>query len=147
ALNRKMKALKKSKKVTKHHDTLISEELKMMFNHKALSINTAKCLQYQVFMWCCLLFAPRGREHGQMKITQFIFLEDRGLRFNKFSQKNDPGGIDGNLDLLIIPVLTDPEGYLGPNHDLKLYLNKRPENCKCEFLYLQVNKNTQSTCF
>ncbi|CAG8768028.1 42548_t:CDS:2, partial [Gigaspora margarita] len=110
-----MKALKKSRKVTKHYDPLTSEELKMMFNHEAL----------------------------QIKITQFIFLEDRELRFNKFSQKNDPGGIDRNLDSLIIPVPADLEGYLGPIHDLKLYLNKKPENCKCKFLHLQVNKNTQ----
>ncbi|CAG8727906.1 28546_t:CDS:2 [Gigaspora margarita] len=88
ALNRKMKALKKSGKVTKHHNPLTSEELKMIFNHKALDI-------------------------------------------------------DGNLDSLVIPVPTNSEGYLEPIHDLKLYLNKRPENCKCEFLHLQVNKNTQ----
>lgn len=147
ALNGKMKALKKSGKVTKHHDPLTPEELKMMFNHEALSINTAKGLQYRVFMWCCLLFAPRGGEHAQMKVNQFVFLDDEGLRFNKFSQKNDPGGIDGNLDSLVIPVSADSEGYLGPIHDLKLYLSKRPENCKCEFLHLQINKDVQGTFF
>ncbi|CAG8788206.1 27179_t:CDS:2, partial [Racocetra persica] len=108
---RKDESFKKSEKVTKHHDLLTSEELKVMFNHEALSINTAKDLQY------------------------------RGLRFNKFSQKNDPGGIDGNLDSLVIPVPADPEGYLGPIHDIKLYLSKRPENCKCEFFHIQINKN------
>ncbi|CAG8736700.1 29202_t:CDS:2, partial [Racocetra persica] len=66
----------------------------------------------KVFMWCCLLFAPRGGEHSQMKVTQFTFL---------------------------IPV--DPEGYLVLVHDIKLYLSKRPTNCACQFLYLKINKD------
>ncbi|CAG8814777.1 45908_t:CDS:2, partial [Gigaspora margarita] len=117
ALNGKMKALKKSEKVTKHHDLLTPEELKQMFNHEALSINTAKGLQYRVFIWCCLLFAPQGGEHSQMKVAQF--------------------------DSLVIPVPADPEGYLGPIHNIKLYLSKRPKKCTCEFLHLQINKNVQ----
>ncbi|CAG8851411.1 12950_t:CDS:1, partial [Racocetra persica] len=66
-LNGKMKILKQSEKVTKHHDLLSPDKLKTIFNHKTLSINIAKGLQYQVFIWCCLLFALRGGEHSQMK--------------------------------------------------------------------------------
>ncbi|CAG8793668.1 26435_t:CDS:2, partial [Gigaspora margarita] len=106
ALNGKMKVLKQSGKVTKHHDLLSPDELKAMFNHDALSVNTANCIQ-----------------------------------FTKFSQKNDPGGIEGNLDSLMIPVPPDPEGYLGPIHDIKLYLNRRPTNCACQFLHLKINKD------
>ncbi|CAG8720888.1 7890_t:CDS:2, partial [Racocetra persica] len=109
-LNGKMKVLKQSEKVTKHHDPLSPNELKTIFNHKTLLINTAKRLQYRVFIWCCLLFAPRGSEHSQMKVTQFTFLSNGGIQFTKFSQKNDPGGIEKNLDSLIIPVSADPEG-------------------------------------
>ncbi|CAG8829275.1 14601_t:CDS:1, partial [Racocetra persica] len=110
ALNSKMKVLKQSKKTTKHHDPLSPDELKTIFNHEALSINTAKGLQYQVFMWCCLLFALSGGEHSQMKVTWFTFLSDGGIQFTKFSQKNNPSSIEGNLDSLMIPVLADPEG-------------------------------------
>ncbi|CAG8541842.1 1860_t:CDS:2 [Cetraspora pellucida] len=109
-LNGKMKVLKQSRKVTKHHNPLSSDKLKTIFNHKTLSINTAKGLQYQVLIWCCLLFAPRGGEHSQMKVMQFTFLSNGGIQFTKFSQKNDPSGIEGNLDSLIIPVPADPEG-------------------------------------
>ncbi|CAG8796759.1 8575_t:CDS:2, partial [Cetraspora pellucida] len=105
-LNGKMKVLKQSRKTTKHHDPLSPNELRTIFNHEALSINTAK-----------------------------------GIQFTKFSQKNDPGSIEGNLDSFIIPVLADPEGYLGPVHNIKLYLSKRPTNCACQFLHLKINKN------
>ncbi|CAG8774539.1 26390_t:CDS:2, partial [Racocetra persica] len=119
-----MKVLKQSGKVTKHHDPLSPDKLKTIFNHKTLSINTAKGLQYQVFMWCCLLFALRGGEYSQMKVTQFTFLSNREIQFTKFSQKNDPGGIEENLDSLIIPVPADPKGYLGPWYlDVKLGQN------------------------
>ncbi|CAG8568011.1 12813_t:CDS:2 [Racocetra fulgida] len=53
-----------------------------------------------------------------MKITQFTFLDNGGIRFTKFLQKNDPGGIEGNLDSLIIPVPADLEGYLGPQQKI-----------------------------
>ncbi|CAG8837519.1 22691_t:CDS:2, partial [Racocetra persica] len=111
-LNRKMKVLKQSGKVTKHHDPLSPDELKTIFNHKTLLINTTKGFQYQMFMWYCLLFAPRSGEHSQIKVTRFTFL---------------------------IPA--DPEGYLGPVHDIKLYLSKRPTNCACQFLHLKINKD------
>ncbi|CAG8807596.1 6013_t:CDS:2, partial [Racocetra fulgida] len=77
----------------------------------------------------------------QMKITQFTFLDNGGIQFMKFSQKNDPGGIEGNLDSLIISVPADLKGYLGPVHNIKLYLSKRPANCACQFLHLKINKN------
>ncbi|CAG8731510.1 22591_t:CDS:2, partial [Cetraspora pellucida] len=116
-LNGKMKVLKQSRKTTKHHDPLSPDELRTIFNHEALG------------------------EHSQMKIIQFTFLDNGGIQFTKFSQKNDPSGIKGNLDSLIIPIPADPEGYLGPVHDIKLYLSKRPTNCACQFLYLKINKN------
>ncbi|CAG8803982.1 16382_t:CDS:2, partial [Gigaspora margarita] len=47
ALNRKIKVLKQFGKVTKHHDPLSPDELRTIFNHKALLINTAKGLQYR----------------------------------------------------------------------------------------------------
>ncbi|CAG8799124.1 38929_t:CDS:2, partial [Gigaspora margarita] len=98
ALIGKIKVLKQSKKVIKHYDPLSPDELRTIFNHKALLINIVK-----------------GSNIG-----------DKGLQFMKFFQKNDPSGIEENLDKLIIPVLSDPEEYLEPVHNIKLYLSKRP---------------------
>ncbi|CAG8650113.1 14270_t:CDS:2 [Cetraspora pellucida] len=125
---------------TKHYDPLSSDELRTIFNHEALSINTVNDLQNQVFMWCCLLFAPCN-EHNQMKITQFTFLDNGRIQFTKFSQKNDSGGVEENLDSLIIPVPADLKEYLGPVHDIKLYLSKRSTNYTCQFLHFKINKN------
>ncbi|CAG8461359.1 24392_t:CDS:2 [Gigaspora margarita] len=55
--------------------------------------------------------ALNSGEHSQMKIIQFTFFDDGGIQFTKFSQKNDPGSIEGNLDSLIIPVLADLKKY------------------------------------
>ncbi|CAG8499605.1 41064_t:CDS:2 [Gigaspora margarita] len=104
-----MKVLKQFGKVTKHHNLLLSDELKAIFNHNALSVNTTK-----------------------------------GIQFTKFSQKNDPGGIEENLDLLMILEPLDSEGYLGPIHDIKLYLNRRPTNCNSKW-YLDA-KLGQNLC-
>ncbi|CAG8845218.1 2869_t:CDS:2, partial [Gigaspora margarita] len=87
------------------------------------------------------LLAPHSSKYSQMKVTQFTFLSDRELQFTKFSQKNDLSGIEENLDSLIIPVPSDPERYLEPVHNIKLYLSKRPINSTCQFLHLKINKN------
>ncbi|CAG8798605.1 4710_t:CDS:2, partial [Gigaspora margarita] len=96
ALNGKIKVLKQSGKVTKHHDPSSSDELRTIFNHEALSINTAK-----------------------------------GIQLTKFSQKNDTGGIEGNLDSLVIPVPADPEGFMGPHKDGKWHLNAKLGQNSC----------------
>jgi hypothetical protein len=142
-LDGKMKLLKKNGKITHHHDPLTNMEIEAIFKHDAISATHPQGLQYRVFMWCCLLFAPRGGEHAEMRMSQFFFTSNGGLQFTKFSQKNDQGGIDGNLDSLEIPVPPDSEGSLGPIYDIKLYINSRPKNCKCEFLHLRINKNYQ----
>lgn len=143
-LDGKMKQLKKIGKVARHHDPLTREEIQAIFQHEATSISHPQGLQYRIFMWCCLLFAPRGGEHSEMRVSQFIFTQTGGLQFTKFSQKNDQGGIDGNLDSLIIPVPPDPEGLLGPVHDIKLYIERRPANYTCEFLHLKINNHSKA---
>ncbi|CAG8607742.1 7812_t:CDS:2 [Diversispora eburnea] len=50
------------------------------------------------------------------------------------------GGIDGNLDALVIPLSPNPEGFQEPIHDIKYYFCKRPKDYKCEFFHLQINK-------
>ncbi|CAG8795999.1 14110_t:CDS:2, partial [Racocetra fulgida] len=82
--------------------------------------------------------------HGEMRVSQFVFASNGGLQFTKFSQKNDQGGVDGNLDLLTIPVPPDPKGLLGPVHDIKLYIDHRPANFTCEFLHLKINKHSKA---
>ncbi|CAG8832873.1 7186_t:CDS:2, partial [Gigaspora margarita] len=54
------------------------------------------------------------------------------------------GGVNGNLDLLIIPVLPDPEGLLGPVHNIKLYIERHPVNYTCEFLHLKINNHSKA---
>ncbi|CAG8670779.1 15430_t:CDS:2, partial [Racocetra persica] len=93
---------------------------------------------------CCLLFAPQSGEHGEMCVSQFVFTSNGGLQFTKFSQKNDQGGIDGNLDSLTIPVPPDPEGLLGLIHDIKLYIEHRPTNFTCDYLHLKINKHSKT---
>ncbi|CAG8752604.1 26672_t:CDS:2, partial [Racocetra persica] len=77
--------------------------------------------------------------HGEMCISQFVFTSNGGLQFKKFSQKNNQGGIDGNLDSLTILVPPDPEGLLGPIHDIKLYIEHWPTNFTCDYLHLKIN--------
>ncbi|CAG8846592.1 1242_t:CDS:2, partial [Racocetra persica] len=61
------------------------------------------------------------------------------LRFTKYSQKNDQGGIESDNTGLIIPVPPDPTDFQGPIHDLKLYISKRPENYQTPYLHLRIN--------
>ncbi|CAG8445727.1 16649_t:CDS:2 [Acaulospora morrowiae] len=129
-LDGKMKQLKKIGKITCHHDPLVNSEVHTIFNHEATSTSYSQGLQYCVFMWCCLLFASRGGKHAEMRVLQFVFTQDGGLHFTKFSQKNDQDGINGNLDSLIIPVPPDSKGLLGPVHDIKLYIEHQPKNFK-----------------
>ena len=68
-LNGKLKKLKKSGNIVKHHDNLMDEEVQQIFQHKSISINDPQGLQYRIFMWCCLLFQPRGGEHYSIKIS------------------------------------------------------------------------------
>ncbi|CAG8838846.1 35675_t:CDS:2, partial [Gigaspora margarita] len=140
ALNGKMKKLKKEGLVLRHHDHLADTELQTIFQHYTVANNTPQGLQYRVFMWCCLLFQPRGGEHYNMLTEQFEFTSNGGIHFKKYSQKNDQGGMDGNSDALIVPVPPDPKGSQGPVYDIKLYFSKRPLNSKCPFLHLKINK-------
>ncbi|CAG8812823.1 26272_t:CDS:2, partial [Gigaspora margarita] len=98
-LNGKLKQLKKSGTIVKHHDNLTDEEVQQIFQHSSISINDPQGLQY----------------HG-------------GLRFTKCSQKNDQGGIESDNTGLIIPVPPDPADFQGPIHDFKLHISKRPES-------------------
>ncbi|CAG8841522.1 1113_t:CDS:2, partial [Gigaspora margarita] len=63
-LDGKMKQLKKIGKVARHHDPLTNTEIQAIFAHEATSISHPQGLQYRIFMWCCLLFAPRGGIDG-----------------------------------------------------------------------------------
>jgi hypothetical protein len=140
ALNGKMKQLKKKGIISRHHDHLTDEELKKIFQHDAVTSNTPQGLIYRIFMWCCLLFQPRGGEHYKISIAQFTFLSNGGIQFVKNYQKNDQGGVNGSSDSLMIPVPPDPEDYQGPVYDFKYFFSKRPMNSKCESLYLHINK-------
>jgi hypothetical protein len=140
ALNGKMKLLKKKGVVARHHDYLTDIEIKEIFQHTAVNINTPQGLLYRIFIWSCLLFQPCGGEHYNMTISQFSFISNGGMQFSKNSQKNDQGGIDGNSNALIIPIPPDPEGYHGPVYDFKFYFSKRPPNSTCKFLYLHINQ-------
>ncbi|RHZ86271.1 hypothetical protein Glove_52g162 [Diversispora epigaea] len=95
------------------------DELKKIFQHKKVSINTPQGLLYKIFMWCCLLFQFHGEEHYKISIKQFTFT-------------SNGEGVDGNSDALIIPVPPDTEGYQG-----------LPLNPSCDSLYLHINKEAK----
>ncbi|CAG8736425.1 20872_t:CDS:2 [Cetraspora pellucida] len=69
----------------------------------------------------------------------FVFTADGGLRFTKYSQKNDQGGIESDNTGLIISVLPDPTDFQGPIHDLKLYISKHSENYQTPYLHHRIN--------
>ncbi|RIB09566.1 hypothetical protein C2G38_2208602 [Gigaspora rosea] len=116
ALNGKMKKLKKDEIVSCHYNHLMDTELQSIFQHYAVANNT-----------------PQG-------------LHIIGIHFKKYSQKNNQGGVDGNSDALIIPVLPDPEGSQGPIYDIKHYFSKRLPKSKCAFLHLKINTKIRMTC-
>ncbi|CAG8613494.1 11780_t:CDS:2, partial [Scutellospora calospora] len=138
-LNGKLKQLKKSGTIVKHHDNLTDEEIQKIFQHDSISIDSPQGLQYRIFIWCCLLFQSRGGEYYLIKISQFVFTSNGGLQFTKYSQKNDQGGIESDNSGLVIPVPPDLPESQGPIHDLKLYFSKRPEDCECPYLHLRIN--------
>ncbi|CAG8744567.1 8296_t:CDS:2, partial [Cetraspora pellucida] len=105
-LNGKLKKLKKSGNIVKHHDNLIDEEVQQIFQHKLISINDS---------------------------------QDGGLRFTKYSQKNNQEGIESDNTGLIITVPLDPTDFQGPIHDLKLYISKHPKNYQTLYLHLLIN--------
>ncbi|CAG8657562.1 12547_t:CDS:2 [Gigaspora margarita] len=75
-----------------------------------------------------ILGAARGSEHVYLHVLQIVDMPD-DIIFRKTQQKNDQAGIEGNQSDLIIPFLSDPEGILEPNSDLrnpnsKWYLDK-----------------------
>ncbi|CAG8842068.1 634_t:CDS:2, partial [Gigaspora margarita] len=72
ALNRKMKMLKWIEKVSCHNNNLIDKKLYQIFHHNAISIDLSQGLHYS----------------------------DGSIKFTKYSQKNDQGGVDRNLDAL-----------------------------------------------
>ncbi|RIB24059.1 hypothetical protein C2G38_2169592 [Gigaspora rosea] len=78
----------------------------------------AQGLQYRVFMWMYMLCAPRGGEHGLMKILQFKFLPDGGIIFTKWSQKNDQGGLEDNSNATSISIPPDHIEKPGPVHNI-----------------------------
>ncbi|CAG8841989.1 2948_t:CDS:2, partial [Racocetra persica] len=73
ALNGKMKQLKKKGIVSQHHDYLTDNELKKIFQHEKVLIDTPQRLIYRIFMWSCFLFQPCGGEHYKISIKQFNF--------------------------------------------------------------------------
>ncbi|CAG8824838.1 31275_t:CDS:2, partial [Racocetra persica] len=111
-----------ARKVAQHHDPLTTTEIQTIFAHEATSISYPQGLQYRIFMWCCLLFASQGGEHGEMHVSQFVFTSN---------------------DSLTISVPPDPEGLLGPIHNIKLYIEHRPTNFTCDYLYLKINKHSK----
>ncbi|CAG8717396.1 30787_t:CDS:2, partial [Racocetra persica] len=116
-LNGKLKQLKKYGTIVKHHNNLTDEEIQQIFQHNSVSINDPQDLQYRIFIWCCLLFQPRGGEHYSIKISQFVFMSDG----------------------LIIPIPPDSADFQGPIHDFKLYISKHPNDCQCPYLHLRIN--------
>ncbi|CAG8827804.1 21580_t:CDS:2, partial [Gigaspora margarita] len=102
-LNGKLKQLKKSGTIIKHHDNLTDEEIQKIFQHDSISIDS-----------------PQGGEHYLIKISQFVFTSDGGLQFTKFSQKNNQESVKSENTSLVILVLSDPPEFQGPIHNLKL---------------------------
>ncbi|CAG8698436.1 7285_t:CDS:2, partial [Racocetra persica] len=120
--NRKMKKLKKDGIISHHHDILTETELRTIFQHNLVSSNTPQGLQYRVFMWCCLLFQPRGGEHYNLSISQFVFTSNGSIYFMKYSQKNDQDGKGVPMDTTMsitghktLSLLIDSVGTLPSN--------------------------------
>ncbi|CAG8589258.1 18768_t:CDS:1, partial [Acaulospora morrowiae] len=123
--------LKEMKKLgigtTKSYDGITTEELKLILYHEELSPNNPEDFLHRVFLWMCLFGCLHGNEHKNLLVSQFIDTNQEFI-FQKFKQKNDQGGIEGNQYDLEIPFPKDIPNQAEPNADIHKFISLRPPN-------------------
>ncbi|CAG8790347.1 22969_t:CDS:2, partial [Dentiscutata erythropus] len=133
--------VEKGYKNHKQSNPLETDEIKLLLDSLATSINDPKGFIQWVWLWLSLLCCLRGNNAKHLKASCLKELENSRMQLGLSKEKNNADGIKNPYtiaDSSSIPA-NIPENIYTPVANIKKYLTKRLNNTEDDFFFVTLN--------